>query len=899
MAGPGVRALVAIALRPRKPRETHAMNVDRQRRRRRGTVLPIVALSLVALLGFTALAIDVGMLAIARTETQNAADAAALAAARSLNGSQSDNNNYAAAAPAALASAGSNTIMGGAVSGSQVQTVIGKYYYDSSQGKFVGYPIDDGSVNDPNSNWSLAKTTVTSSGEAGFATTLGLGHYNLSASATAVHRPRDVAIVIDFSGSMRFSSLLGLPYSGSRRQSNNPETVFPKFGHYSSSSADLSVSESSTTLGGYTYMAANTTESDTLNGNRPAIVSDFHNGPGQNAPLAFSSAGDGDSKGYVGGDQWLFKSGSTTNYATTVKDVFGSSSKNSSFEANGYDYVYQNKSGYDVSQFQGYTQGPRYWGKTFFIWPPDPRGATNTSTASQHDNGAKDWRQRFFLKSDGVTPVNDNTLLFNSSGRWLSPRVGSTTYYKVNYRAILYWLKNTGPNPFPSQLRAGRILYYSQIPDPTDTGLNTRMWSQYPVTNQDERFWKEYIDYVLGICQNGSSSWMTINTSSQPNIVGYSGYGDDFSWGSVSVSSKPTGSSPAYMSYTDNPYRPKAHMWFGAMTLADCLGSYNMLNNFSDGRFAWMPGTAHEAPSYACKLGIQAALSDIQNNHPNDQVTLIFYSSPRESANDTSSRFNNVRVPLSRNYSMMSDALFFPPSTLTSYDSSNPPRIFDSNNSEVPRPGGGTCFSMGLMLAYNQFSTNTALQTYNPSPALQGDAGGMGRRGAYKMVILETDGIPNVMASASFRKATGTGGANASYYAIRYNSSKPSSSEFPSVSSTSDNSSSVTSQIYGLASQLCALETSSSPGFSTSRKPVKIHCIGFGPVFDPSSSSRTSALTTLQQIERVGNTQSSDTPDAWLPDYKIVTGSDDQVIQNLRTAISNIMQDGVQVSLID
>ena len=46
-----------------------------------GMVLPLLAVSMVALLSFVALAVDVGMLAVARTQCQNAADAAAMAGA--------------------------------------------------------------------------------------------------------------------------------------------------------------------------------------------------------------------------------------------------------------------------------------------------------------------------------------------------------------------------------------------------------------------------------------------------------------------------------------------------------------------------------------------------------------------------------------------------------------------------------------------------------------------------------------------------------------------------------------------------------------------------------------------------------------------------------------------------
>ena len=53
-------------------------------RSQRGAYLVIVSLLLVVLIGFGALALDLGRLFILRSEMQNAADAAALAAAREL-----------------------------------------------------------------------------------------------------------------------------------------------------------------------------------------------------------------------------------------------------------------------------------------------------------------------------------------------------------------------------------------------------------------------------------------------------------------------------------------------------------------------------------------------------------------------------------------------------------------------------------------------------------------------------------------------------------------------------------------------------------------------------------------------------------------------------------------------
>ena len=100
-----------------------------------------------------------------------------------------------------------------------------------------------------------------------------------------------------------------------------------------------------------------------------------------------------------GGDVPLFKSGSTTTYATDVKDVLGSSTTNIIWELDGYSAYSAgtpDTSGtgsvpkvwtqvdYSVSgtQFNGYTQGPGYYGKTFFLWPPDPRNGVD----HDHDN---------------------------------------------------------------------------------------------------------------------------------------------------------------------------------------------------------------------------------------------------------------------------------------------------------------------------------------------------------------------------------------------------------------------------------------------------------------------------------------------------------------------------------
>src|SRR4051812_4087469 len=78
---------------------------------RRGSIIPLIALTIVVLLGFVALSIDIGLMAMARTQAQNAADCASPTGARPLTGDPATNNNFAACEPAARTAAGLNKVL--------------------------------------------------------------------------------------------------------------------------------------------------------------------------------------------------------------------------------------------------------------------------------------------------------------------------------------------------------------------------------------------------------------------------------------------------------------------------------------------------------------------------------------------------------------------------------------------------------------------------------------------------------------------------------------------------------------------------------------------------------------------------------------------------------------------
>jgi hypothetical protein len=80
------------------------LNIDQQR----GVVAVIVALSMVVLVGFVGLALDLGKLFVTKTELQNSADACALAAARELTGA--NNNQLLLAEEAGITAGTSNNV---------------------------------------------------------------------------------------------------------------------------------------------------------------------------------------------------------------------------------------------------------------------------------------------------------------------------------------------------------------------------------------------------------------------------------------------------------------------------------------------------------------------------------------------------------------------------------------------------------------------------------------------------------------------------------------------------------------------------------------------------------------------------------------------------------------------
>ena len=944
---------------------------------------------MVTVVGFMALAIDLGMLSIAKTQTQLAADLAALTASRTLNGDPTSNYNQSNATTNARNVLSYNQVLGQSVGSSQLTLSFGSYDYNQTSQSFsANYPSTSGQ---PTTAAAATVNSVTIPGA--FGSLLGKQLIpSVSATAQAVHRPRDIALTIDFSTSMRLGTTLGYDITATSRSTNNADTVVPTFGSYSSASAVVQAANSSriSSLGGYTIPPTNSSVATStysllyINSYyqnaafASTLVRAFDSYTSTDGGSTWSAPGSGATpvlppSSYAttpGGDVPL-KILSSSSYAQTTSDITGGSSLNILWELDGYALY---KSGaYDTSwggypavwndadystnglNFKGTTQGPGYYGESFFMWPPDPRnGAVSTqstvnswlvalgmtagdattlsglwstyqgqgmTTGTQSlntwltskgynsayvpgtsskakvsnavlrlfnraypngvSNGAysADWRVRFF-------GTNDNTKLFNTSNGQLN--LPSSSTYTINYTAILNWISKA-PCPFPTQMRSGRIKYYGSIP-----ASITGTWPNYGST--DQRFWANFIDYTLGFWQTSAGNYT--------DISGMTGYGQDFSWGTNVITSPPAASTLKAMNYTDNPDRPLLRHWFGPLNMTDFLNNLNTCENWTSfpGLYVMSSGDSYEAPAYVAKQGFVAAINTMKVNHPNDWVTIVPYSHPKSSSSESQwGRFNCVRSPLGTNYSYATAALLFPFSTLNSDGSSNGtevnPYTTDAATGltpsadfwDTPRVFGNTAFAMGLMLAYNQFAvtptSDTTLRTYVKSTPIAfptGMAGGLGRKGAQKVIIFETDGLPNSYIGANLVNA-----GSYSYYQIRYDMNNPSSSEYPSYSAYNSNDPNVLNQIYSLIQQLAST-------YGTTRNPFRLYAIGFGPVFSGSLSS--SAQSTLQAMQYYAGTQSSaSTP---LASNQILTGTDTQINSAMSTTYAQILQSGVQIALI-
>jgi hypothetical protein len=958
-------------------------------------VIPLLAVCVIALFAFVALAIDLGMLMVSRTECQNAADAAALYAARTLDnnvpaGMNPDlyDNQKALAETRARDGVKANIFLNTNFTDPRIQSVVvGMYDYDTTTQQFnPTYPP----VKPSGKAWSAVEVIVNGDQPTYFGRVLGINSMPMSARAVAVHRPRDIALVLDFTGSMGYSSTFTY-----NNVYNSSDTSYPQFGHYQRylayQNGNPNASQTDATVGNrpnplyqtgtvvaapYVYSPGNFTittdngfpivkdflydpnaigagavvtsstlpnafHANSFSGVRTVAAGVLTTGPTpapdnyknqSDSPSAFAGDKHPRKQGHLppapddGTTSWDVTSG--TGAAVNVAEYLGwvanytsgtslptamlpatpagrladwSNFRDATWERWGYDldvadYVANRGSAWDprwdwdfganggsggwahnrsanppgasstyrprmkATPFQGYTMGPAYWGKTFFVWPPDPRPA-------------HDWRRKFFLDRSGdpfatgsepganltSAQVDADTTATGTqsvSGELLTSGTGATLRsasgnYTINYSAVLAWIKS-GPQTLPPNLRTGRVRYYTSIPNDVNTSTGTAE------EVADKQFWKAYIDYVLtgsgtilaGVENRGWPEGVTPSVWTG-ELTGY----DSDGAGTLGPDPRP------YTRYTDNPSRPRMHFWFGPVTMMGFIWS----------KGAWA-GTVHEAQCWQLKAGVSSALDDIRANHPNDLVGMAFFTTSGNAATS----YTSVMVPMGQDWPTLKNSLFFPRTLLGSLSNITAEiRPFNASmgyngETNIPNAQNSTDPNSGLALAFNLLA---------PSSYVNADPARRGRRGANKIVVFETDGVPNATQRFQF---------NAYGYESYYTYVGGSDSLGPEGAAYA-----VVDQI---VRPMALVNTSgTNSGMSLPNTPARVYAIGFGDIF--STSAGPDAADFLLEVQKRGKT--SQTSDTAIPAHQIITGPYNTRIANLRTALERILQAGVQVTLIE
>ncbi len=175
--------------------------------RRRGAVIVLTAVTLVVILGFAALTIDVGAMYNTRSDLQRAADAGAMACAAEMS-------RMAAGDPAERGRAAAkevverNFVLGSSVTiDGDTDLQFGRAVLDKSTGRVTFVP---GMALPDAVRVTVRKTKGSPNGPMStfFAQVFGKRTVDVSASAVATLAPRDIAIVADLSGSMNDDSEL-------------------------------------------------------------------------------------------------------------------------------------------------------------------------------------------------------------------------------------------------------------------------------------------------------------------------------------------------------------------------------------------------------------------------------------------------------------------------------------------------------------------------------------------------------------------------------------------------------------------------------------------------------------------------------------------------------------------
>jgi len=168
--------------------------------RRRCVIIVLTAISLLALLGAAALAVDISMLVDYKRELRTATDNAALAACITLS-RETSSDPTAATQQAARAFIVENLVGNMVVSPQDVQVTVG---HSQQEGDGTYSPVDPAV---PWGAFNAVQVTASIAAPTTFATVLGIAESHLAAKATALVPNRELVFLTDFSQSMAHRSV--------------------------------------------------------------------------------------------------------------------------------------------------------------------------------------------------------------------------------------------------------------------------------------------------------------------------------------------------------------------------------------------------------------------------------------------------------------------------------------------------------------------------------------------------------------------------------------------------------------------------------------------------------------------------------------------------------------------
>ena len=202
---------------------------------RRGAILVLAAVLMVVLLGFVAMTVDSGFIQLTRTQLQCAADAAALSGAMELSGTDDPalvraNANREIVQTAAMYRAGDKSSV---TINPAADITFGKLVWNgASQNYSIQWGLDATPYNVVKVR---AMRTISSGGDNRlplfFAPAIGSQNADVGAEAIATFQPRDIMVVLDFSGSMNDDSCLGaISKLGRTAVESNLQTMWTQLG---------------------------------------------------------------------------------------------------------------------------------------------------------------------------------------------------------------------------------------------------------------------------------------------------------------------------------------------------------------------------------------------------------------------------------------------------------------------------------------------------------------------------------------------------------------------------------------------------------------------------------------------------------------------------------------------